>query len=107
MPEEEKLFKFIAGKFESEYRNVSQGPMMSCPGIRYKNKVFAFYYKDKMVFKLGKDFNPEQYGVTEYSLLNPFKNKAPMKAWFEIPFKESANWEKLTLFALNQIKKEV
>ena len=107
MQEDEKFFKLIAEKFELEYDDVSQGPMMSSPGIKYLDKVFAFYYKEKMVFKLGKDFNPSNHGIRNFSYLHPFQNKGPMKAWFEIPFSERSHWEKLTDLALNNIKSEV
>jgi hypothetical protein len=104
MEEAERLFKFIAEKFEAEIDNVNQGPMMSSPGIKYKDKVFAFYYKEKMVFKLGQDFDPRSQGIKNFSYLNPFKKKPPMKAWFEIPFTESNKWEELAYIALNNIK---
>ena len=38
MKEAKDLFRFIAKKFESEYEQVTQGPMMSSPGLKYKMK---------------------------------------------------------------------
>ena len=104
MHDAEILFKFIAEKFEKEFEEITQGPMMSSPGIKYKNKVFAFYYKEKMVFKLGQNFDMEFLNIKNYSFLSPFKNKPPMKAWYEIPFTESDKWEDLAHTALNNIK---
>lgn len=60
-----------------------------------------------MVFKLGAEFDPKSQGIENFSYLNPFKNKPPMKAWFEIPFTESNKWEKLATLALDKIKQEV
>jgi len=48
MQDAERIFKLIAEKFEVEFVEVSQGPMMSSPGIKYKTKVFTFYYKKKL-----------------------------------------------------------
>ena len=104
MHESERLFRFIAEKFEAEYDDVRQGPMMSSPGITYKTKVFAFYYKERMVFKLWNNFDPGSQGIMNYSYLSPFKNKPPMKAWFEIPFTESHTWEDLAHLALKNMK---
>jgi hypothetical protein len=107
MQKEEKLFKLIAQKFESDNENVHLGPMMSSPGIRYLNKVFAFYHDRKMVFKLGREFNPQTQGIKDFSILHPFKTKGPMKGWFEIPYSENKHWEQLAALALKYIKTEV
>jgi hypothetical protein len=31
--------------------------------------------------KRGKGFDPKSIGANEYSLLSPFKNKAPLAGW--------------------------
>ena len=39
--------------------NIQAGKMMSSEAITYRGKVFAFFStKQKMVFKLGKDYDP-------------------------------------------------
>lgn len=81
--------------------------MMSSPGIRYIKKVFAFYYHDQMVFRLGKQFKPESVKLKSYTLLNPFKNKPPMSGWFQVPFSQKQLWEKLSYLALENIKQEI
>jgi len=58
MIKKEKLFYSISDSSITENIDMTLGKMMSSPGIKYKNKVFAFYYKDRMVFCLGKDFDP-------------------------------------------------
>lgn len=85
MDTSEKLFYSIAEKLSMENDNVSLGKMMSSPGIKYKDKVFVFYFKQQMVFKLGKEFDPPSIGINNFSLLNPFKTKPPLAGWFEIP----------------------
>ena len=107
MTEPEMKFNIIVQELSQELDNVEPGKMMSSPGLRYKNKVFAFYYKEQMVFRLGKGFDPKSVGVNEYSLLSPFKNKAPLAGWFEVPFEYEHKWEDLARRALAIIKEEI
>ena len=106
MDKEEKLFQKIAEKLSGEMRTIGLGKMMSSPGIKYKGKVFVFYYKKQMVFRLGKDFNPKFFKVKKYSLLNPFKNKPPLAGWFQIPSSEQKKWETLARQALYHMIQE-
>jgi hypothetical protein len=107
MNKEEKLFNSITEKLVAYEVDVTAGKMMSSPGLKYRNKVFAFYYKNEMIFRLGKDFKPGSEGIINYSLLNPFKNKPPLAGWFCISFNESAKWEKLANLALDKIRDEL
>lgn len=100
MDQEEALFNQIADRLMQEYEPVNRGKMMSSPGIRLANKVFAFYHKKEMVFKLGKGFDPTSQGIENYSLLNPFKSKPPMAAWFQVPASEQDKWEDLARQAM-------
>ena len=101
------LFDAIVERFSMAHENVSPGKMMSSPGLKYRNKVFAFYYEEAMTFKLGKGFEIEGLGINEFSYLSPFKNKPPMKAWFRIEISNSDRWDELTGLALGHIKKEM
>lgn len=83
---------------------VELGKMMSCDGLTYKGKVFCFEYKDKMVFKLGKDYDIEQHGIKTFTYLNPFKKKGPMKAWFELDASYGDKFEELAMVALEVMK---
>ncbi len=96
------VFESICQQF-TKREGVTLGKMMSSPGLQYRGKVFAFSYKNKMVFKPGEGFDMEAFGVTDYSLLSPFKTKPPLKAWFEVPDSESRFWEALTERALQFI----
>lgn len=83
---------------------VEMGKMMSCDGLTYKGKVFCFEYKEKMIFKLSKGYDIEKHGITEYTFLNPFKNKGPMKAWFELTVDYEMHFEALAVIALEVMK---
>lgn len=101
--DEEQRFSAIAERLIQEHNDITLGKMMSSPAIQYQGKVFAFFYNNKMVFKLGRDFQPESLGIREYSLLAPFKTKPPMVDWFEIPAIEQQRWEELARHALQQL----
>ena len=90
----------------AEYASVNPGKMMSSPAIRYKTKVFAFYHNYEMIFRMGKDFDPSIFKLEEYSILNPFKKKAPLYGWFQVPISESKKWKSLAIYAYDNIVKE-
>ena len=105
--EEEKLYNSIADKFAAKHKHVARGPMMSAPGIRYKNKNFAFFHKNEMTFKLGKSFNAKANGIKIVRHLSPFKTKPPLKAWYIIAVEQKGMWEELTHLAFEYIQQEV
>lgn len=100
-------FNSIAAKLSAENKYVSEGRMMSSPGIKYKNKVFAFYYNEEMAFRLGKEYDPREDSIEKFSLLNPFKTKPPLTGWFVIAADYHAKWEKLSKKALKKLKSDV
>jgi hypothetical protein len=102
----ELLFQAIAEKLAAESPSVTPGTMMSSPGIRYNDKVFAFFYKDGMVFRLGRDFDPKTVGIDDYRLLSPFKTKPPLVDWFEIPASQMQQWEALARLALQRMREQ-
>ena len=104
MENAEKRLYEIAENLMKKESNVTLGKMMSSPGIKYKNKVFAFYYNKEMVFKLGKEFDPASFKIEKFSYLSPFKNKPPMMAWFVITLEDEDKWEALAGEALKIMK---
>ncbi len=96
------LFEALLSKF-CKQDGVAPGKMMSAPAMKYRGKVFAFFYKEEMTFKLGKDFDADAYGISNWTYLSPFKNKPPMKAWITVSATQSNLWEALTQKALDQI----
>ena len=107
MEKEEILFTQIVESLSAKYEHVEAGKMMSSPGIKFRNKVFAFYYQDQMCFKLGKGFDIESLGIHDYSFLSPFKNKPPMKGWFNVPFAYQDQWKSLAEIALEKMQMEL
>lgn len=75
MNRSEKQFNSIVSKFSS----LDQDVMMSSPGLKFKDKVFAFYHKETMGFRLGPNFNPVKVGLENAKPLSPFKKKRLLK----------------------------
>ncbi len=104
---EEAYFNKIRREFCLQDQQIEAGKMMSSEAITYKGKVFAFFSRSKkMVFKLGKNFNPELEAF-EINVFSPFKNGRPLNGWFEVPFSESNQWELLTDKALVVLRNEL
>jgi hypothetical protein len=99
-------FRSLAALLVSENSAITLGKMMSSPALQYQGKVFAFYYGKKMVFRLGRDFQPELLDIKHYRLLAPFKTKPPMVDWFEIPFDDQHRWEELSRYALQLLREQ-
>lgn len=100
MNRSEKQFNSIVSKFSS----LDQDVMMSSPGLKFKDKVFAFYHKETMGFRLGPNFNPVKVGLENAKPLSPFKKKTPLKGWFIIEQYESETWDMLAEMSLEYTK---
>jgi len=99
----EQSFQTIAQK-HARRKDVEIGKMMSAPGIRYKNKNYAFFYEAQMCFKLGKNYDISTHGITKWSYLSPFKTKPPMTAWYNVESTHSSEWAALAEIALEKMK---
>lgn len=97
----EAQFMTLVNKFSSSNPDIILGKMMSSPGLKYRNKVFAFYHKEEMGFRLGPGFDPIKWGLLGAKPLSPFKTKPPLKGWFVVTAAESKLWEPLTAMALD------
>ena len=104
--EEEHCFRSIAALLASENSAITLGKMMSSPALHYQGKAFAFYDGKKMVFRLGRDFQPESINIQHYRVLAPFKTKPPMVDWFEIPSADQHRWEELSRYALQLLREQ-
>lgn len=104
---EEMHFRAVADALAIKHEDVTWGKMMSSPGIRYGDKFFAFYYKQGVVFRFGRDFSPEAIGITNYTLLSPFKTKPPLRDWFCITAADQDKWAKLANIAMQKMAAEV
>ena len=107
MDKEEEYFHIVAEKLSKKYDHVKIGKMMSADGISYKKKFFAFYYKKEITLRLGKEFDTKAHGIKKWKYLNPFKKKASMKNWYQIPYSENKKWEKLAKYALDVLVSEL
>lgn len=105
MSDSHTQFETIRNRLVDAHEHVANGKMMSSEAITYKKKVFAFFYDDAMCFKLGRNFDLAGYGIEEYSVLSPFKNKAPMLDWIIIP--NSVQWDTLAEQALQKMQRDL
>ncbi|WP_298238489.1 hypothetical protein [uncultured Algibacter sp.] len=97
-------FEDIRTIFCSQSEVITVGKMMSSEAIHYKGKVFAFFStKEKMVFKLGKDFNPES-DTLPLEVFSPFKSKKPLSGWFQLDYSYKQSWYNLAEKALQLIQ---
>ena len=101
----ETCFLEIYEQFPLTHDGAIQGKMMSSDALKVHNKVFCFYYEkeDAMCFKLGKDTDPDRPELLDASLLNPFKNKGPLKGWFVVPFTDKSIYLALTEEAFERV----
>ncbi len=105
MNKAEIKFMSLVNKFTATDDNIFLGKMMNAPGLKYKDKVFAFFTKDNaMGFRLGEEFDIETSGIKNPRRLSPFKTKPPLKGWWIVNEDESKLWESLTENALNYTK---
>ncbi len=98
----EQKFQAVASNLD-KHEGVAVGKMMSAPGIQYNGKNFAFFYKEEMVFRLGREWVPEKTGINSWKHLSPFKNKAPMYDWFCITANDADLWPQLATMALSRM----
>ena len=103
----EMLFENIRHELTAQHAEITSGKMMSAPAIKYKNKVFAFYYGETMVFRLGRTYDIGAVGIEDYNLLAPFKTKPPMQDWFQIPYREHSHWIYLADEALGIMRVQI
>lgn len=103
MSNAETQYREIVKKLTTEHKEVFEGKMMSSPGIKYKDKVFSFYNKESMGFRLDKELDIHQYAANPKPL-SPFKKKPPLKGWWIIDHSESGCWEELAKIALSYTK---
>ena len=99
MSQPQELFNSIVEKLSRD-PDVHLGKMMSAPGLKFNDKVFAFFNNGTMGFRLGTNFSPDKMGIKNSKPLSPFKKKPPLKGWFIIEQYERDTWEMLSEMAL-------
>jgi hypothetical protein len=101
MKSTEAQFMNLVRKYSSSHPDVILGKMMSSPGLKYRDKVFAFFHKGEMGFRLGPEFDPVKFGVLNAKPLSPFKTKPPLKGWYLVAAEESNSWDILAEMAMD------
>ncbi len=95
-----EYFESIRAELCEAHLDVSRGKMMRSEAILHNNNVFAFLSQNnKMVFKLGKSYINNEHQVP-IKVFSPFKNKAPMNNWYEVPYTHNHAWLPLAKQAL-------
>lgn len=104
---EEQRFIEILQQMSLTNSAIVAGKMMSAKAIVYQSKVFAFFsVNNKMVFKLGKKFDPQSVDF-EIEVFNPYTKRAPFNGWFEVSYKHQDHWMPLAQKALDLLQKEL
>ena len=99
-------FETIRKDMCDQFEGVTEGKMMSSPAIHFRGKVFAFFSrKNKMVFKLGERIDVH-LSNNEMRPFSPFKNKKPLKGWYEVDYERHDEWKQLAEVALERFKTE-
>lgn len=88
-----RKYKQVAEDSLQQFPEADYGKMMSAEAIIVNKKVFAFFYKNEMCFRLGENFPIADYNLDQWHHLNPFKKKVAMKAWFCISEQDSRHWK--------------
>ena len=88
--------------------DVEYGRMMSSPAVTLGGKVFAFYCANNLMTgigaRLGRDFDVDGLGLTDWSVLSPFKSKPPLKDWIVVGPADMARWSEVARLALKQMR---
>lgn len=96
----EERFKSLIDQLELANEDVIKGKMMSSDGLKVNNKVFTFFHKGQMGFRLNPKFDTKAYGLNHAKPLSPFKTKPPLKGWFMVADNEADKWPELAEMAL-------
>ncbi|MDP5170540.1 MAG: hypothetical protein NWR72_09860 [Bacteroidia bacterium] len=100
MSDSRAYFDVLSQDCCSTHADVAEGKMMSSPGLKVKGKIFAFYHKSAMGFRLGPQFDPELFGISAWEPLSPFKTKPPLAGWLMVKEQEKKEWENLITLSL-------
>ena len=99
----QEIYHTIAQQFAEQYGTTS-AQMFGKPSLKTNNKAFAAFYKDAMVFKLGKTAI-STLTETYPNAVNwdPSGKNRPMKDWLQVEVSHSSEWEKLAQSAFNYV----
>ncbi len=100
-----ELYNDIGQELSNQFDSTA-GQMFGKPCLKTtENKAFAAFFKEEMVFKLGKEeitFLKDKYpNSTNW---DPSGKKRPMKDWLQVPTDFKDDWEMLAIQALNYVE---
>ncbi len=75
------------------------------PCLKLNGKVFAGFWRDEMVFKLGGEQHRAALDLPGASVFEPMAGR-PMKAWVQVPYAHQAAWPELAEQALRTLAAE-
>lgn len=97
----ESTFNSLRAQLIKKHKDVHEGKMMSSAAIKVNDKVFSFFHKGEMGFRLGNQFDPSAHSIHHWHPLSPFKTKPPLKGWFIVSNEEVEKWTELCHMALD------
>ena len=94
----------LSARMEQLHDDVEHGVMMSAPALTRAGKVFAFYSAKGgrlgLGCRLGRDYEIESLGLSDWQHLAPFRSKPPMKDWIVAGAGDADHWDRLADEAL-------
>ena len=96
----------LIGLTLSKEHGTTMSKMFGVPCLKFGKKAFALFFKDEMVFKLGKEdvayLMAEEY--SKATIWDPSGQNKPMTGWLQVPGDYGDDWEGLTRHALEFVK---
>src|SRR5262249_14858535 len=84
-----------------------RGVMFGMPCLKRSGRMFAGFYRDAMVFKLGEPQHGEALALSGARPFDPSGRGRRMKEWFEVPPEHASRWPELADHALRYIAESV
>jgi hypothetical protein len=99
-----ELYVQIGEQFKEQYDS-EMGQMFGKPCFKINKKAFAAFFKDEMVFKLGREdiyqVRDQYFGSVNW---DPSGKDRPMKDWLQIPLEYAADWNNLAKQAMDFVE---
>ncbi len=96
-----KLYDTIAQEMASDAAGITISKMMGMDCLKVRGKLFAGFWREGRVFKLGGDTHSNALALKGSVLFDPSDMKRPMKEWVVVPYAHRAKWCALTQSALD------
>ncbi len=97
-------WEHLSARMEQLHNDVARGMMMSASALTRGGKVFVFYSakggRVGLGCRLGRDFDIESLGLSDWQHLAPFKSKPPMRDWIVAGAGDIEQWDRLADEAL-------